>query len=57
MTAPKDKGGNVPPETKYERQLKCQHRYDAWYVPHWDPKHKYRTCLNCEHVDTKYIGW
>ncbi len=57
MTAPKNKGGSESPESRYQRQLKCQHQYDAWYVPYWDPNNKYRTCLNCEHVDTKYVGW
>jgi hypothetical protein len=58
VTARKDKGGNQTPESIHQRQLKCTHpRWDAWYVPYWDPKHKYRTCLNCEKVEAKYIGW
>lgn len=55
MTAPRDKGGNVPPESKYEKQRSCKHRFEPWYTPHWDPGHKYRTCTNCEFVEVKYV--
>lgn len=48
---------NEPPEKLLERQRVCVHRFDAWYVPYWDPKNKYRTCLNCEIIERKYIGW
>lgn len=46
---------NEDPKRKIDRQRVCQHYYDAWYIPYWDTKHKYRTCRNCEHVDILQI--
>ncbi len=55
MTAPNQ--GNVDPIVKRKRQEACVHRFDAWYVPHWDVKHKYRACLNCDYVEIKPANW
>lgn len=48
---------NEDPAKKYARQQVCVHKFDAWYTPYWDPNRKYRTCLNCEYVESRYIGW
>lgn len=53
MTAPNSK--NEDPQRKIDRQRVCKHRFDAWFIPKWDTKHKYRTCLNCEFVEILQI--